>query len=71
MKNLVITLKNGVHVQLYFEKAKEAKEVRNKILACKEAFCEAVDVVTIRVSEVVLIEIVDLVMEEKDNETKN
>ncbi|MBO0438975.1 hypothetical protein [Candidatus Enterococcus ikei] len=70
MKNLVITLRNGIHVQLYFEKEKEAKVVRNKILKCKDTFCVAVDNVTIRVSEIVLIEIIDLI-EEEEHEIKN
>lgn len=70
MKNLVITLKNGIHVQLYFKKEKEAKVVRHRILKCKDKFCTAVDNVTIRVSEIVLIEIVDLI-EEEEHEIKD
>lgn len=52
------------------KKEKEAKIVRNKILKCKEKFCAAVDNVTIRVSEIVLIEIIDLI-EEEEHEIKN
>lgn len=66
MKNLVITLKNGIHIQLYFEKQKEAEEIREKILKCKEPFCTMVETATVRVSEVVLIEIIDVELEEEE-----
>ncbi|WP_430597298.1 hypothetical protein [Enterococcus sp. AZ177] len=63
MKALVVTLKNGVHVQMYFEKESEAKEIRNKILKSKSEFCEMIDTATVRVSEVALIEIVNAELE--------
>ncbi|GGD03757.1 hypothetical protein [Enterococcus wangshanyuanii] len=71
MKQLVVTLKNGIHVYMYFEHEKEAKAIRDKILKCKSEFCEMIDTATVRVKEVVLIEIMDVEMEENKDELNN
>ncbi|MDA9472636.1 hypothetical protein [Enterococcus sp. 5H] len=65
MKNLVVTLKNGVSVQLLFEYRSEAEEARKKLLKCKKRFCQVVDTATIRVSEIALIEIMEVKIDQE------
>lgn len=65
MKNLVVTLKSGVSVQMFFEKKKEAIEVVEDILSCDEPFCPMIKTAVVRVSEIALIEIMDIELEEE------
>lgn len=63
-----ITLKNGTHIQIGVQRAKDYQDIRNKIINTKKTFVDLIDSCTVKTDEVVLMELLTHTLEEEEKD---